>query len=75
MKTLRISALILALSVCSIAAFAQQEIDPDHFDSASVAAAHVKGSRMASSHKAASQNSANGKLAARHSHKAHHQHA
>ena len=45
MKSLRISALMLALSafsIGSIPAHAQQEIDPDHFDQPATAKAAVK---------------------------------
>jgi len=59
--------------MCSIATFAQQEIDPDHFDSPSAVTAHVK--KPANARKPASQHSANVKVAAKHSHQARHQHA
>jgi hypothetical protein len=63
---LPISALVLALSICSVAAYAQQEIDPDHFDRP--AASQVQGSRMGSSHStAAAHHRTNMKVAAKHS--------
>lgn len=74
MKSLQISALMLALSMCSIAAHAQQEIDPDHFDRPAATAAHVKSSK-GSAHKTAARNQANMKLATRHSRDAHQKHA
>ena len=48
MKSLRISALKLALgafSICSVPAHAQQEVDPDHFDQPSTLWTHARGSK------------------------------
>ena len=70
MKSLRISALTLALAafaVCSLPTFAQQEVDPDHFEQPAAV------SQKASSHqKAAAQHHSNAKLASKRSHKTHH---
>jgi hypothetical protein len=76
MKSLRISALILALgafSICSIPAHAQQEVDPDHFDQPSVVSTHIQGSKTQSHHSAAvAQLRSNKKLASAHAHKTQH---
>jgi|SRR6516225_670159 hypothetical protein len=48
MKSLRISALMLALgafSICSVPAHAQQEVDPDHFDQPNTLWTHARGSK------------------------------
>jgi hypothetical protein len=77
MKSLRISALMLAIaafSIVSIPALAQQEVAPDHFDPPQAVSTHVHGRRMQS--KPAAQTHANVKVAAKHSHgDHHHQHA
>jgi hypothetical protein len=75
MKSLRIAALILALgafSINSLPANAQQEVDPDHYDQPAAAQASA-----AQSHKqaAAAQHHSNVKLASKHTHKTHHNHA
>lgn len=74
MKSLRMSALMLALvsfSICSIPAHAQQKVDPDHFDQPRAASIHARGSGKQSPHNAAAaQDRANTKLAIAHSHKA-----
>ena len=74
MKSLRISALMLALgafAICSLPAHAQQEVDPDHYDQPAAA----QGAGAQSHHKTiASQHHSNLKLASKHSHKAHHHH-
>ncbi len=79
MKSLRIPALMLTLgafSICSVPMHAQQEVDPDHYDQPSAAAAHVQGSGAQSHRKAsAPQHHSNVKLASKHTHKAHHNHA
>jgi hypothetical protein len=72
MKTLQISALMLALSLCSTVAHAQQEIDPDHFDRPSVGHTHAKGSGMASNHKRAVHHGTNVRIAHNHSRDTHH---
>ena len=72
MKSLRVSALMLALaafSICSLPVQAQQEVDPDHYDQPAAA----QGSGAQSHHKTiASQHHSNVKLASKHSSKAHH---
>jgi hypothetical protein len=43
MKSLRIAALMFAVSafaLCSIPGYAQQEVDPDHYDQPVAAASH-----------------------------------
>jgi len=55
MKSLRLSALILALeafSIFSVPAHAQQEVDPDHFDQPIAASSHVRGTKTGGHHKA-----------------------
>jgi len=77
MKSLRVSALMLAIatfSVGSVPAHAQQEVDPDHFDAPHAVSTHVH-SRKAQS-KPPAQTHANLKVATKHSHNDHHrQHA
>jgi hypothetical protein len=77
MKSLRIAALILALgafSISSLPANAQQEVDPDHYDQPSAASTQAPAAQ--GHHKAAaSQHHSNVKLASKHTHKAHRQHA
>jgi len=74
MKSLRMSTLVLALaafSICSLPGYAQQEVDPDHYDQP--AAASARGSAAQNHHKAtAAQHHGNVKLASKHTHKAHH---
>ncbi len=76
MKSLRISALMLALgafSICSLPVQAQQEVDPDHYDQSSAAMAQAQPSTAQSHHKAmASQHHSNLKLASKHSLKTRH---
>lgn len=58
MKSLRISALMLALgafSVCSFPAHAQQEVDPDHFDQPRMYATQTRGLMTQSAHNANAQ--------------------
>jgi len=79
MKSLRIAALMFAFSafaLSSIPTYAQQEVDPDHYDQPSAASVHSQGSGAQSHHKKmAAQNHNNVKLASKHSHKAHHHQA
>jgi hypothetical protein len=76
MKSLRISALILALgafSICPVPTHAQQEIEPDHFDQSSALSTHVHRSKTQSHHSAsAAPRQTNKKLASARSHKAQH---
>ena len=54
MKSLRLSALMLALGVFStfsMPAHAQQEVDPDHFDQPVAASSHVRNAKTDSNHK------------------------
>jgi hypothetical protein len=74
MKSLRISALMLALgafAVSSIPAHAQQEVDPDHYDQ-TAAPAQPQQKAAQSQHKAVAnkQHKSNVKLASQHSKKA-----
>jgi hypothetical protein len=75
MKSLRICSLMLVLgtfSICSIPAYAQQEVDPDHFDQLSTFSKHALGSNPQSHHTAtAAQRRANRKLASARSHEGH----
>jgi len=55
MKSLRLSALVLALGAFSIfsrPAHAQQEVDPDHFDQPLAASSHIRDTKMEVHHKA-----------------------
>jgi hypothetical protein len=75
MKSLRISALMLALgafSICSVPAHAQQEVDPDHFDQPNTLWTHARGSKT-QGHRdvTATQHRTNKKLARVASRKAH----
>lgn len=74
MKSLRMSALMLALgafSICSFPAHAQQEVDPGHFDQPGAVSTHVQGSKTASHHSGtAAQRPADKKLVSANSHKA-----
>jgi len=76
MKSLRISALMLALgvsSICSMPTQAQQEVDPDHFDRPIAASTHVRGAKTQGHHGVTTpQPRTNKKLAAAPSRKAHH---
>ncbi len=76
MKSLRISALMLALgafATCSIPAHAQQEVDPDHYDRLP---APAQTQAVQNQHKTtAQQHHSNVKLASKHTRKAHRQHA
>ena len=75
MKSLRISALMLALSAFSIGSIpshAQQEIDPDHFDQPIAASTHVRSGKLQSHHSAtATQRRNNKRVAGAPSYKAH----
>jgi hypothetical protein len=77
MKSLRKAVLLFALgafSICSLPGYAQQEVDPDHYDQPAAASAQVK---PASSHPkaTANQHHSNVKLASKRTHKTHHNHA
>ncbi len=71
MKALQLFALILALGLAPV--FAQQEVDPDHFDQpAAKAAVHKShGSHLIAQH----QHSRNHNLASNHAGRAHHHHS
>jgi hypothetical protein len=76
MKSLRVSALMLALgafSISSIPAHAQQEVNPDHFDQSSATSTQVRGSNTQNHQSAApAHRLTNKKLASAESHQAHH---
>jgi len=72
MKSLRKAALLLALgafSICTLPGYAQQEVDPDHYDQPAAAPAQVKTAQ--SQHKAAAKkhHASDVKLASKHSQK------
>jgi hypothetical protein len=78
-KLFRLIALMLAIGVFpsfSILAQAQQEVDPDHFESAPAAHANAHGSKAQGAHKAVSvDHRSYARVASKHSGKANHHRA
>ncbi|MGB7554014.1 MAG: hypothetical protein WBM04_06555 [Candidatus Korobacteraceae bacterium] len=81
MKLFRLLTLILAIGVFSafpMHAFAQQEVDPDHYDQPAAVQANAHGSKAQGNHKMASahhQGQNHTRLASKHSGKANHHRA
>ena len=81
MKLFRLLALMLAIGVFpsfAILAQAQQEVDPDHFESAPAAHANAHGSKAQGAHKIAAarhRGHGNARMASKHSGKANHHRA